>query len=167
MSGGKNGCNGSNFFNIRIMKKVIIFVFLISIFTVVTANNMRVMNPPILGIKISFSTKAYWNGTECADRIKGCCLHIEMNMVPPGPGQIVGEISSSADGGLRLIASKKDGILQATFTDLFRKGKFIVNGTGTFSQDLLSKLGLDANFIIPEGEYPYSIEGDKITIIFK
>jgi len=149
------------------MKKVIIFVFLISFFTVITVNNTCIPNPSVLGIKISFSTKAYWDGTQCADRVKGCCLHIELTMVPPGPGQIVGEISRSADGGLRFIASKKDGISPDTFTDLFRKGKFIVNGTGTFSRDLLSKLSLDANFIIPEGEYPYSVEGDKITIIFK
>lgn len=149
------------------MKKIIIFFFLISFFTVSAVNHNSIPNPPIFGIKISFSTKAYWDGNQCAPREKGCCFHIEMTMVPPGPGQISGEMSYSMEGGLRLTTSKKDGISVDAFTELFRKGKFIINGPGTFSQDLLSKLGLNANYIVPEGEYPYTIEGDKITIIFK
>ena len=148
------------------MKKIIILLFLISFFTVNAANSHYAPVPPALGIKISFSSKAYWDGVKCAPRDKGCCLHLELNMVSPGPGQIVGEMSYSADG-LRLITSRKQGMSADTFTELFKNGKFIVNGTGTFSQDLLSKLGLKDNFTIIEGEYPYTIEGDKISIIFK
>ena len=149
------------------MKKLIIFIFLISFFTVNAVNHGSTPNPPLLGIKISFSSKAYWDGTKCAPRDKGCCLHLEMNPAPPDPGQIIGEMSNSMDGSLRLVISKKDGMTQDTFTDLFRKGKFIINGTGTFSRELLTKLGLNSNYIISEGEYLYTIEGDKITITFK
>ena len=73
------------------------------------ANNYCIPSPSVLGIKISFSTKAYWDGTKCAPRDKGCCLHFELSMVSPGSGQIVGEMSYSADG-LRLITSRKQGM---------------------------------------------------------
>jgi hypothetical protein len=122
--------------------------------------------PPVFGISITFTTKAYWDGTQCFPRERGCCIHIEFSP-NPGPGQIAGEVSYSDQTGLVLTTSKKKGLLPETFNKLFQNGKFILDGEGTLSQDLLNRLKLKAGFRIPEGKYPYTVKDDMITITFK
>ena len=85
----------------------------------------------------------------------------------PGPGQIVGELSNAPASGLQLKISQTKGIDKETFMNHFRNGRFDIRGPITFEPEVLSKLGLSANFTIAQGEYPYTVNGDEITIRFK
>ncbi len=54
------------------MKKI--KFLLASLFFVTIAQNIHAS---ILGIKVSVSSKAYWNGEGCTPRDKGGCVHVE------------------------------------------------------------------------------------------
>jgi hypothetical protein len=120
------------------------------------------------GIGIDFSTKAYWDGQtkSCLQREKGFCLHIsiELNMLP---GHIIGSINYSPIDGLIFTFNKKTSVLSETFDELFKGGFFIMDGDGTFSDDLLLKLGLPQGYRIPAGKYPYTENGGIVTVVFK
>jgi hypothetical protein len=148
------------------MKKMVTFVLIIAIVIATSGSNFIPVNLPLLGIKITFSSKAYWDGTQCAPRDKGCCLHIEAGPTPE-PGNIIGEISYSDQKGISLAISKKDGLSPAMFNELFKQGKFFLDGDATFQPEVLVKLGLKAGFQIAAGYYPYSIKDDLIVITFK
>jgi hypothetical protein len=124
----------------------------------------------IIGVKIAFSTHAYWDGVtqSCLPRPHGWCLHIQIDAPAPTPqGVIQGEVSSSSTGVVTVSFKTKSGIDPATFSKYFTDGKFFLDGGATMSEDLAKQLGLSAKCTIPEGIYGYVISGDTVTITFK
>jgi hypothetical protein len=148
------------------MKKILIFVFIISVLVANAGMNFSPAKAPILGIKIDFSSKAYWDGTKCAPRDKGCCLHLECGPTPD-PGHIIGDLSYTDQTGLLFTIYKRNGLSPDLFNELFKQGKFFLDGDATFQQELLDKLGLKRGFQIPSGYYTYTISNDVIIIVFK
>ena len=127
-------------------------------------------SPSFLGLSVSFSTRAYWDGPTqgCLPRERGWCLHISIDATAPMPGgTICGEINNLATTGLTLTFNKKTGITPETFSKFFRNGKFNLDGEGTMAGEITGKLGLPPSFIIPEGTYNYMETGDIVTINFK
>ena len=123
--------------------------------------------PSIVGIDITFCTKAFWSGEQqtCLPREHGCCLHIGIEVL--APGSVHGTISKDKNNDLLFIFSKKTGILPATFNELCRNNMFLVDGDGTFSSDLLKQLSLPADYRIRSGSYPYTEEDGNIIVRFK
>ena len=118
------------------MKKILTMVLIITVVIANAGKSFSPVKPPIFGIKIDFSSKAYWNGTFCAPREKGCCLHLEAGPVPE-PGHIIGELSNSDQNGLIFTVSKRNGLSDDLFNQLFRQGKFLLDGDATFQQDIV------------------------------
>jgi hypothetical protein len=122
-------------------------------------------------ISIDFSSKAYWDGPShsCLPREKGCCFHIEFGSSGTllAPGQIIGTMDIKQNKEIVFSFSKKGGIRSETIKELLNGGYFILDGEGTFSEEILKKLGLPANFKLSEGKYPYTESGDFVTVIFK
>ena len=148
------------------MKKILTFVLIITVVIANAGKNFSPVKAPIFGIKIDFSSKAYWNGSFCAPRDKGCCLHLEVNPTPD-PGHIIGEMAYSSQDGLTFTISKRNGLSPDMFNELFKQGKFLLDGDATFSQDVLGKLGLKPGFQVLSSYYPYTIKEDMIIIVFK
>jgi len=150
------------------MKNAILIIFLSLVTMFGTCTMMNASNVSPVGIGVSLSSKAYWDGPtqSCLPREKGFCLHIAINLMPVH-GQIFGTIEQKEGKTLELTVSRNKGIDKETFYELFKAGKFIADGPITFSTDVLEKLKLPASYSIPAGEYPFSIEGDRITIYFK
>ena len=122
----------------------------------------------IIGIHVIFSSKAYWDGVtkSCLPRDKGGCCHVWVDHAV-GPGQIIGTLENAGNGKLIFTTSKAAGMQPETFTQLFIGDKFVLEGTLTFSSEVLSKLGLKSDFTIPGGTYPFTTNGDSITIPIK
>jgi hypothetical protein len=148
------------------MKKILTLVLIITVVIANAGRNFSPVKPPIFGIKIDFSSKAYWDGTKCAPRDKGCCLHLECGPTPE-PGHIIGELSYTGQNGLSFTISKRNGLSPDMFNELFKQGKFLLDGDATFEQELLQKLGLKIGFQVASGYYPYTIKDDVIVIVFK
>jgi len=148
------------------MKKILTFVLIITVIVANAGRNFSPVKAPIFGIKIDFSAKAFWNGSYCQQREKGCCLHIEASPTPD-PGHIIGDLSYSDQNGLSFTISKKNRLAPDMFNDLFKQGKFLLDGDATFQQEVLVKLGLKTGFQISGGYYPYTIKDDMIIITFK
>ena len=149
------------------MKKIMMFVILSTIIFV-SMNLYALRNSPMGLLSISFSSKAYWDGTMCAPREKGCCFHIEIGgILRPQPGQITGDLNYSIDGSLIFTFSKTKGLLPETLKELCKSGKFIVEGEGTFQQEVLERIGYSGKLILPAGAYPYKENGDLIEVKFK
>ncbi len=154
------------------MKKII-FLISVSLLILISSTKTTAGTPSsgsLLGISISFSTRAYWAGPEqgCQPRERGWCLHISIDATAPVPGgTICGEISNLGTTGLMLSFNKKTGVTPETFTKFFKNGKFFIDGEGTMSEEIARKLGLAPSYSIPEGVYNYKETGDMVTITFK
>ncbi len=145
-----------------------IFAIFLSMF--LAFNVMAVNTTPcgIFNIHVVMSAKSYWDGASksCLPREKGGCCHIWFDRAI-GPGQMGGNLEMDANLLFTFTTSKSKGMQPETFDQLFRGGKFILDGPLTFSQEVLSKLGLKNDFTIPGGAYPCSFNGDDIIITFK
>lgn len=153
------------------MKKIVFFTPIILVILLGSFQNSYAGSSAPVGIGITFSSKAYWDNTtkSCEPRDKGCCFHIEINLnvVTLAPGQIIGTLEQSKDGLLTFSFSTRTGILTATLMTLCKHGMFTLDGTGTFSDEILKKFSLPPNFTLPPGEYPYVENGDVIMVSFK
>lgn len=151
------------------MKKILSISSFILVILLGSFQNSNALTsaPSIIGI--SFSSKAYWDEglQRCVDREKGCCLHIALIHITPGPGQINGTLETRQNNEVAFSFSKRGGILPETWNELSKTGYFMLDGDGTFSQEILRKLGLSSNFKLSEGRYPYTENGDVVTVIFK
>lgn len=118
--------------------------------------------------EIVFSAKAYWDGQtkSCLPREKGCCFHISFNAIIL-EGQMIGEMTYTATDGLVFTFNKRTGITPQTFKELFGSGKFVLDGTGTLSDEIIRMLRLPVNYTIPAGNYGFRTSGDMISITFK
>jgi hypothetical protein len=153
----------------KVMKKIIVFSSLLIVILICSFQRSTAGNPSPLGIGIDFSSKAYWDGPSqsCLPREKGCCFHISFDFKVLAPGHIYGTLETRQNNELAFSFSKKGGLLPETWKELVRNGYFVLDGDGTFSEDLLKKLGLPANFKLSEGKYSYTENGDIATVIFK
>jgi hypothetical protein len=153
------------------MKKVL-FLISLSILVAAAFNGAIAENPapsPLLGIKVSFSTKAYWDGStgSCMPRPRGWCLHIEIEVLTSVPdGIISGELSNLSTTGFTFSFNRKTGITNETFSRYFTKGKVYVDGQITISEEVAKKLGLPPSYTIAEGTYGYTETRDVVTITF-
>jgi len=152
------------------MKKItLVSSLLIAILFGTFQNSFAAKSAPSV-FSVTFASKAYWDGPSksCLNRDKGCCFHLEVGGGGIlAPGQIIGTITTSGSNTLLFSFSKSSGITPATFADLFKNGQFILDGTGTFAEDLLSQLGLSSSFTLSAGNYSYSQNGDTIVVTFK
>jgi hypothetical protein len=126
--------------------------------------------PPMMRqIHVVFSAKAYWDGItkSCLPREKGGCCHIWTERMEPGPGEISGEMILVRGGIFQLTVSRDKGMDKETYVKYFSDGKFILDGPVTFDPDVLSKLGVDGRYVVPSGTYPFTANGDLLTITFK
>jgi hypothetical protein len=156
--------------NERKMKKIFLLVSLSLLMAVTSAKASASTTAPLLGLRVSFSTHAYWDGVtkSCLPRPKGWCLHFEIEAITiVQTGSIRGDISNLATTGLTLSFNKKTGIASETFSRYFSNGRFWLEGEGTIAGDVLARLGLPASYVIPEGWYNYAETGDMVTIIFR
>ncbi len=151
------------------MKKILSISSFILVILLGSFQNSNALTPAPSMIGISFSSKAYWDeGLRCCKpRDKGCCFHIELMPIAPGPGQINGTLETRQNNEIAFSFSKRGGILSETWNELSKNGYFILDGDGTFSQEILRKLGLPANFKLSEGNYTYTENGDVVTVVFK
>ena len=151
------------------MKKILSISSFILVVLLGSFQNSNALTPAPSMIGISFSSKAYWDEglRSCQPREKGCCIHIEFIPIVPGPGQINGTLETRQNNEIAFSFSKRGGILSETWNELSKNGYFMLDGDGTFSQEILKKLGLPANFKLSEGRYPYTENGDVVTVILK
>jgi hypothetical protein len=151
------------------MKKILNISGFILVILLGCFQNSKAVNSAPTGINIDFSSKAYWDGASqsCLPRDKGCCFHISIDIGMLAPGHINGTLYQSMDGVLTFSFSKKTGVLSSTLMELCKHGMFVLDGTGTFSDEILKKLGLPSAFKLPSGEYPYVENGDVVTVTFK
>ncbi|MGA2822080.1 MAG: hypothetical protein ABSE72_00970 [Bacteroidales bacterium] len=151
------------------MKKILIVASFILVILLGSFQKSNAVNSAPIGIGISFSSKAYWDGASqsCLPRDHGCCFHISINIEILAPGHINGTLDQSRNGTLTFSFSKSTGVLSSTFLELCKNGMFVLDETGTFSDEILKKLGLPSAFKLSSGEYPYVENGDTVTITFK
>ncbi|MCX6246651.1 MAG: hypothetical protein NTW10_02855 [Bacteroidetes bacterium] len=153
------------------MKKILFVSGLILvILTASFKESFAVCFSPAL-ISIEFSSKAYWDGPSksCLPRDNGCCFHISFggSDSPVSPGKIIGSLDIRPKNEIVFTFSIKAGILPGTSKEFLKGGYFILDGEGTFSEEILAKLGLPASFRLSPGRYPYTENGDVVTVIFK
>jgi len=124
---------------------------------------------PLFPIHVVFSAKSYWDGEtkSCIPREKGGCCHIWLEGMVPGPGEISGEMVLVRGKVIQLTVSRIKGMNKETHMRFFSEGFFTLDGPITFDPDILFKLGLRDSYVVPAGKYPYSMNGDVITITFK
>jgi hypothetical protein len=151
------------------MKKILIILSFILVILLGSFQKSNAVSFAPTGIEIDFSSKAYWDGAShsCLPRDKGCCFHISISVDMLAPGHINGTLDQSKDGVLTFSFSKKTGVLSNTLMELCKHDMFVLDGTGTFSDEILKRLGLPSAFKLPSGEYPYVENGDVVTITFK
>jgi hypothetical protein len=147
------------------MKKIIVLLPVLML--MLMGKGVQAYSSPV-GIGIDFCTKAYWDGQtkSCQPREHGFCLHITIEVVIL-QGHMIGSINNTQADGLTFTFSKKTGILQSTFDELFKGGYFVMDGEGTLSDDLLQKLGLKEGYRIPAGKYPFYENDGVVTIKFR
>jgi len=145
-----------------------IAVILLSLFMVFQFVRVNAASRGIIPIHVVFSAKAYWDGQtkSCLPREKGGCCHIWMDQ-PIGTGQIIGNLEINPEGSLVFTVSKTNGMQAETFKQYFEGGKFLLDGSLTFSAEVLSKLGLKSDFTISAGIFPCTFKGDTIIIPLK
>ena len=153
------------------MKKILLFITLSLLMIISVVNTMAEApsSASFLGISISFSTKAYWDGAtrSCLSRDRGWCLHFEIDAAAPvHEGTIRGELSNLTTTGLTLSFNKKTDVTAETFLTFFKSGKFLLDGDGTISEEIAKKLGLASSYVISQGAYSYKEFGNRVTISF-
>ncbi|MEI7896386.1 MAG: hypothetical protein WCJ26_05085 [bacterium] len=123
----------------------------------------------MLSVHVAVSAKAYWDGQtkSCLPREKGGCCHIWLEGMNPGPGEISGELVFVNGNTFQLTVSRGKGMTNETYLKYFSEGKFNQDGPVTFDPAVLSKLGIEASYVIPSGSYPATISGDLVTITFR
>jgi hypothetical protein len=152
------------------MKTIIRTSFLLSVLLVALSTYaVKVIPPGIIPFHVVITSKAYWDGPtkSCLPREKGGCCHIWFDGMTPGPGEIHGEITQLDGRTLQMTIYRKKGLRDDTWQEYFRDGKFMLDGYLTFDPEILSKLGLPKSFQLPPGNYPYSMKGDQVTVIFR
>jgi hypothetical protein len=85
----------------------------------------------------------------------------------PGAGEITAEIVLVKDKIIQATVSRGKGMTKETFMRYFSEGKFNLDGPITFDPAVLSRLGIDAGYVVPPGAYPVNTNGDQMTIIFR
>jgi hypothetical protein len=156
---------------LKVMKKMTCISFAILIMILGSFKTSVAGKSAPLGIGITFCTKAYWDGEtkSCVHCEKGCCFHIEFSTGGGAfaPGQIVGTLEIRSNNVVAFSFSRKNGALPETLRTLLKDGNFILDGDGTFSEDIIAKLGLPPHFKLVAGPYSYSENGDVIVVLFK
>jgi hypothetical protein len=151
--------------------KTIFRISLLSIATFIAfgAVSANVFQPKFLSIHIVMSSKSYWDGPtkSCIPREKGGCCHIWTDGMTTGAGEISGELSTERSRMLQLTVSRGKGMNNDTYLKYFSDGRFTLDGPVSFDPNILSGLGLDPGYTIPAGAYPFTANGDKLTITFK
>ena len=143
-------------------------VLLMSMFLATGVFAAKFTPPGIVPIHIVFSGKAYWDGAtkSCLPRERGGCCHIWVDALAPGTGEIFGEMAPVSGNILQLTVSKSKGMGPDTYMKYFSDGKFTVDGSITFDPNVLSKLGVNVNLVVPAGSYPFILKGDLLIITF-
>jgi hypothetical protein len=143
-------------------------VLLLSLFLALNVIAAKSVPGSMFLIHVVISTKSYWDGPtkSCLPREKGGCCHIWIEGMEPGPGGISGEMALGKGNVIKLTVSRNTGMTDDTYKKCFAEGKFILDGPITFEPGILTRLRADANYIIPAGTYPITINGDLITITF-
>jgi hypothetical protein len=140
-----------------------------SLMCAVSAFSANTVSPMLFSIHVVFSARSYWDGPSksCIPREKGGCCHIWKDGMIPGSGEISGEMVVLKDKVIQFTVSRGKGMNSETFLKYFSGGRFTLDGPITFEPGVLSRLGIDGNYEVPPGTYPYSSNGDLVTITFK
>jgi hypothetical protein len=146
-----------------------ISVLLMSMLFTVSVFSAKAVSPMLFSIHVVFSARSYWDGPtkSCIPREKGGCCHIWKDGMIPGPGEISGEMVLLKDRSIQFTVSRGKGMTNETYLKYFSGGRFALDGPITFDPSVLSGLGVDLNYEVPPGNYPYSANGDLVTITFK
>jgi hypothetical protein len=152
------------------MKKIILFISIMAFGLMTHASMVTETTTPSTLSKFIFvfSSRAHWDGTtqSCLPQEKGWCLHIGFKSIILD-GQIIGEGTYSTSTGLIFSFNQQTGVSRKTFDELFKNGKFFLDGPGTLSDEIIRMLRLPTNYSIPAGNYPYSVDGEMVHITFK
>jgi len=135
------------------MKKMKFLFFTLAI--LMAAQNIHA-NILGLGVKVTVTSRAYWDGTGCVQREKGGCVHIEVNL-PSNAFQL-----NNADGSLTLQANSEI-INNPNYKDLFSNGTFYV-GAITIEKNALTQVKYSGSNMFPDKRYKYSEKNGVITI---
>ncbi len=142
--------------NCWVMKKITFLLAVIIVMISATTSKAT-------GISVSFSTKAYWSNTPpagCLDRPRGWCFHISVDL-----DGILGVINNT--GGVLVLTFDKKAISTDQYSQIFKDGKFYLDGEGTFSEELLKKLNLPTGFVLKPGYYQSEQIGEYFKVFFK
>ena len=147
-------------------KSIALLLSLVFTTGVFSATSHAVMKLPV---HVVFSAKAYWDGPSksCIPREKGGCCHIWLDGMEPGAGEITADIVLVKDKIIQATVSRGKGMTKETFMRYFSEGKFNIDGPITFDPAVLSRLCIDAGYVVPTGAYPVNTNGDQMTIIFR
>ncbi|MFZ4520528.1 MAG: hypothetical protein ACOYNC_02415 [Bacteroidales bacterium] len=147
------------------------FRAVIILMSIMVSLNLMAVKPPsgMLALHVVVSAKSYWDGPSksCIPREKGGCCHIWVDGMEPGPGEISGEMVVLRDKVIQFTVSRGKGMNNETYRNVFNGGSFTLEGPVTFDPKVLSGLGLDVSYSIPAGRYPYAVNGDRLTIMFR
>jgi hypothetical protein len=135
------------------MKKIKFLFFTLAI--LMAAQNIHA-NILGLGVKVTVTSRAYWDGTGCVPRDKGGCVHIEFNM-PSNAFQL-----NNADGSLTLQANSEI-LNNPNYKDLFSNGTFYI-GAITIEKNALIQVKYSGSNSFPDKRYQYSEKNGVITI---
>ncbi|MBA3284343.1 MAG: hypothetical protein H0U27_04705 [Nitrosopumilus sp.] len=122
-------------------------------------------------VTVGFSTKARWDAQvkDCAEA-KGVCIHISFGaLVVPSATEFNGKMVYDASKGLVFKFSKSQDMTRTIFSTYFSNNSFYVAGDSPVDAEALLKAGYPSTsskgFTISQGRYPYSIDGDIITVV--
>jgi hypothetical protein len=146
-----------------------ISALLVSLLLAVNVIAVKAIPGSIFPIHVVFSAKSYWDGPSksCLPREKGGCCHLWLEGMEPGPGEISGELVMLRGKIIQLTVSRVKGMNNETYLKYFSDGKFTLEGPITFEPNVLTRLGIEGYYVVPAGTYPFTSNGDVITITFK
>ncbi len=146
---GKIKNNGKAFLKARgVMKKMM--MMLVVVLAICSLDTKAV------GIKVSISPKAYWDGTGCKPRPKGGCVHVEAEI-----NLLAFELSNN--GGKLELKADRSILNDPLYGHMFQSNTFYV-GEITIDQNILKQLNFNPKTVFADKEYKYRISGGQIII---
>jgi hypothetical protein len=120
-----------------------------------------------IGITIQCKSNYDRDSRSCFESTRGLCMIISA-FTTPSANTFNGNISYDRSQGIVLTFSKSKDMTRTIFSTYFSGENFLVDGDSQISPEVLTAIKypyVSTGFVIKEGKYKYSINGDIITVV--
>lgn len=142
------------------MKKILVIA------AILVASSLKMMAGITVGV--TFTTKAHWNGSECANVDKGLCVRLTVGTAIQTSESFTGSMTYDKAQGLILTFNKVKELDRSILNSYFGQGAFHVDADSPISNEVLQKIGFpnaSKGFTILKSNYKYIQNGDNLTVV--